>query len=236
MERYFYQANAVGFSGHIRRPFDKLIKAQASSALPSSGGFHRSRVHKFCHEGLVRFDLAETVVTGSASADGNSFDTLSSAVVENLNILGQVTADRVVGHMTSHYVRGRRYPVITALGSRFEGLRIAGQSIDVDLCRSEQGQALGKEPSEEPSEEQDREQRDLPVLTSLVTDLPEICDSAVSGNRIAIPQFGRIHLAEYLITPFSRRLIMIRLELGSPMENDSSVCDIEGGGGPFPPG
>ncbi|MDQ2900087.1 MAG: hypothetical protein M3Y07_09835 [Acidobacteriota bacterium] len=229
MERYFYQANAVGFSGHIRRPFDELIQAQASSALPSSGGFHRSRVRDFCLEGLVRFDSAETIVTGSASADGNSFDTLSSAVVENLNILDQIKADRVVAHITSHYVRDRRYPVITALGSRFEGLRIAGQPVDVDLCRSEHCQV----PEEE---EEGRERRDPPVrLTSLVTDLPEICGTAVLGNQITIPHFGKIYVAEYLITPFSTRLIMLRLKLGSPMENDSSTCEIGGGGIPFPP-
>ncbi|MDQ6662933.1 MAG: hypothetical protein M3Z23_00900 [Acidobacteriota bacterium] len=226
-KRYFFEAYAVGFSSQIRRPFRHLIHVQASSVVPSSGGFDRSRAREFCFEGLVRFDSAETVVTGSATADGNTFDTLSSATIENLNILGQVTADRVVAHMTSQYVRGTGYPKIIALGSRFEGLRIAGQPVDLDLSRSEHCRA--------PDDEYEGRRPEPLELTSLVTELPDLCGVSKSGNQYTIPHFGTISIADYLKTPYTRTLTMLRLELGSPFENSSVVCEIGGGGIPYPP-
>lgn len=54
------------------------------------------------------------------------------------------------------------------------------------------------------------------------------------GNVIIVPDFGTIYLAEYLVQESSRRLNMMRLMLGSPMEGDITVCGIEGNGTTFP--
>jgi hypothetical protein len=56
----------------------------------------------------------------------------------------------------------------------------------------------------------------------------------VYGNVIIVPDFGTIYLAEYQVKESSRRLNMMRLMLGSPMEGDITVCGIEGNGTVFP--
>jgi hypothetical protein len=56
----------------------------------------------------------------------------------------------------------------------------------------------------------------------------------VYGNVIVVPDFGTIYLGEYLVKESSRRLTMMRLMLGSPMEGDITVCGIEGNGTLFP--
>jgi hypothetical protein len=55
----------------------------------------------------------------------------------------------------------------------------------------------------------------------------------VRGNVVYVPDFGRIHLGEMVITPHERRLKMIHANLGSPAHADISVCCVCGGGGPI---
>ncbi|MEZ5355940.1 MAG: hypothetical protein R2762_25180 [Bryobacteraceae bacterium] len=42
-KRYSFSASAVGFSAHVRRPDDVLIKSQAASAIGSTGGLSSTR-------------------------------------------------------------------------------------------------------------------------------------------------------------------------------------------------
>jgi len=74
------------------------------------------------------------------------------------------------------------------------------------------------------------------VLTSLYerpASLPAGC-SPIEGWGIAVPGFGAVYLAELLITRFSRRLTMIRLELGSPQRGELTMADIGGNGSTYP--
>ena len=59
--------------------------------------------------------------------------TLSTSVVENLNILNVVTADRVVAQVSTEHPREGYIPTITFLGSQFVNLRLAGQLVEVEL-------------------------------------------------------------------------------------------------------
>ena len=53
-------------------------------------------------------------------------------------------------------------------------------------------------------------------------------------NMVEIPDIGRVHLAELLVSGNSYELIMMRLELGCPIVGSSSASDeVNGkGGGP----
>ena len=55
----------------------------------------------------------------------------------------------------------------------------------------------------------------------------------VRGNVIYVPNFGRIHLGEMVITPHERRVTMIHADMGSPTHADVSCCCVCGGGGPI---
>jgi hypothetical protein len=56
----------------------------------------------------------------------------------------------------------------------------------------------------------------------------------VWGNVIIVPNFGTVYLGEYLVKDGARRITMMRLMLGSPMEGDLTVASGEGNGVTFP--
>jgi hypothetical protein len=58
---------------------------------------------------------------------------VSTAVVEHLNVLDVVTADRVVAQIATEHPLIGYVPHISFLGTRFENLRIAGHKVDIDL-------------------------------------------------------------------------------------------------------
>jgi hypothetical protein len=52
-----------------------------------------------------------------------------------------------------------------------------------------------------------------------------------SPNTVSIPGFGRVFFGEITITPQSRRLTMVRLDLGSPIGGDCACADFMDNGG-----
>jgi len=61
--------------------------------------------------------------------------TLIQSVIEGLDILGVVTADRIEAHIVSEHVSGGSgEPTVTLAGTRFENLKIAGVPVEVDLA------------------------------------------------------------------------------------------------------
>jgi hypothetical protein len=139
-DRFIYHAFAIGVSGRITAPFDEIIPVQASSALPEAGGFGTSRVDGFNFRNIVSFSSANAVVAGSESPAGRNptgpaHDAVATVIVEGLNILGVVTADRIVARIASSHPFDTNQPSsITPIGSYFENLRIAGHKITLDLA------------------------------------------------------------------------------------------------------
>src|ERR1700687_1450420 len=99
MPRYLYNANAIGLAGRINVPFCDVIPGQATCALASIGGFSSAKVEKFNYRDLITFDSATSFTSGSFTGAGarKGFETVVTVTVENLNILGVVRADRIVG-------------------------------------------------------------------------------------------------------------------------------------------
>jgi len=58
---------------------------------------------------------------------------LTSSVIEGLNILDVITADRIVGQTITNHPLVGYVPSISFLGTRFENLRIAGNPVELDL-------------------------------------------------------------------------------------------------------
>lgn len=85
-----------------------------------------------------------------------------------------------------------------------------------------------------------RRRREIPemkgnVVCSLVSEV--FCDHPeikIDGHKIYLPGFGRIFLGELLITDFSRRLTMARVQLGSPVEGWIALAEVESNGHGLP--
>src|SRR5712692_4427524 len=140
-QHFLYSGNAVALSGHITLPFDELIEAQAPCALAPAGGRSSSRVENFRFHDIVSFQSATTSVTGSYSEKDDAFFTVVTCTIEKLDILGMVTADKIVGRiMARHpYVdpKSKRpitvEPEIVPLGCCFEKLSIAGHEVQAGM-------------------------------------------------------------------------------------------------------
>jgi len=129
-----YHAEALALEGELKLPLTQPIERQAFAKVHVDGGYLSQHSDSFRVEGIVSYGAAHTQVSGhEEEKDGNPFVTLSTSVVEDLNILNVVTADRVVGQVSTEHPRTGYVPTITFLGSQFVNLRIAGHLVEVEL-------------------------------------------------------------------------------------------------------
>ncbi len=129
-----YHADATILSGHLRLPLVQKIEPQTHAHLHQEGGYLSERSENYRLESVISFRSAYTHVAGNRSTKpGQGWTTITTSVIEGLNVLEVVTADRIVGQIiTEHPVEGY-VPSVSFLGSRFENLRIAGHPVDLDL-------------------------------------------------------------------------------------------------------
>ncbi len=134
MEHFRYHAYAVGFSGSIKEPLHEEIPIQASVALSPNGGFGASRVERFRLHEIVSVASIVSRVSGSFCENDQTYDAVATVISEHLDILGVVTADRIVARVAVSHPKQGGAASFTLLGSYFENLRIAGRLVEVDLA------------------------------------------------------------------------------------------------------
>ena len=239
---YHFHALAHALAGEFRHPLWSIIPARASAALSTIGGQALAEERAFHFQDFVCFKSAHTLTSGKRRRD-ETFVTHASTVVKGLNILGIVTADRIVARLTS--VHDPRHPEghIIAEDSRFEGLRISGQDVKVTLrhdllvkCETFADLAKGIAGDKKSGKIMELYEDQKVALCSLV----ERIETKLGGvdakqHVIEVKNFGKIFLAEVFATPGARTLTMLRLELGSPHVADLTVAQASSNGQPFPP-
>jgi len=130
---FLFHAHAVALTGRLSSPVGEILEAQAPAAIGEAGGVSRGRVENFRFQEIISFKAAWSHVAGVESAKKpGSYSTLATSVIEGLNILDMVTADRIVMRITSLHP-GSGEPSIQFIGSSFQNLRIAGELVVVDL-------------------------------------------------------------------------------------------------------
>jgi len=218
MERTFlYHALAAGVSGKITSPFQDLIEVQGASALPITGGYSASRVENFRYKEILSFRSATTLTIGSFSESKRKYNTLATVTIEGLNVLGAVTADRVVARLASSQPEEGGRPDVTIVGSHFENLQVAGYPLDVrpDLKRLENYRR--------PERAELRTLMNPPLLD-------EDCGISPHGDgAFEIPQVGKLYLIQFLSTPCYQSLTMLHLDLGCPVESGSQTGGVAAG-------
>jgi hypothetical protein len=113
-------ANAVG--GFLEEPVRNIIPTVAPVSLPAVGGLTAARSEAFTFERIVSVSSAYTRVSGQEDADG-SVSILATSVVEGLNILEVIQADRIVAQV-SITVASTKAPIrVSKAGSQFYGLK-----------------------------------------------------------------------------------------------------------------
>jgi len=128
-----HNAEAKALHGSLTLPLRHVIQPQAQLHLDPTGKYHSVPAKNFRAEGVVSYTSAYSQVSGNRDPKHNGWTTLSSVVVEDLNILEVVTADRVVAQIIADHPAVGYVPEISFLGTRFDNLRIAGHPVDVAL-------------------------------------------------------------------------------------------------------
>lgn len=129
-----YNADASVLCADLEQPLKEEIRPQAFVKLPRDGQYQFSQAAPFRFEGVLSHQGGYTQVAGHPSSKHDGFSTLATSVLEGLNVLDVVTADRVVAQIsTVHPAYGTgQVPSVTFLGTRFENLRIGGQKVEIE--------------------------------------------------------------------------------------------------------
>ena len=240
---YHFHAGGHAFSAHFVRPVDAPIPAQAAVSLPSIGGFAHSRVEDFAESRLASFKVGETHVTGSWE-EPTVVTSSATAVLEGLSVLDFLTAGRIVSRLTSRYEQDdKNYEShIIALGSHFENFRLGGFEVKVTLRHDllvdcENFAQLTKKLQSDKRAVVRSGAAFCTLVEKIEVDpgLAKLKGFKIDGNRLIVPNFGKIALAEIVAAPGSINLTMLRFKLGSPDGGGGTGGQTHTNGQPPPP-
>jgi len=239
---FHFHAGGHALSGEFRHPLWSLISAQASASLSTIGGHATARAEDFHYQDFVCFKSAHTHMSGKHRRD-ETYVTHASTVVKGLNILGVVTADRIVCRLTSIHSPKESEGHIIAEDSRFEGLKINGEDVKVTLrhdllvkCKTfddlKKGIAGDKKSGKMVALDEGRQVALCSLVEKIETKLKGV---DAKHHVIKVENFGKIFLAEVFAYPGTKTLTMLRLELGSPHVAELTAAQAMTNGQPVPP-
>src|SRR5271154_1202501 len=127
---FYYHADACPFGGHFTHPVVKAIPSHGSSSLSSAGGHASSRMGPFRLDDLASYEGVYSEIFGGVNETNDAWTTLVTSVVEGLNILEVVTADRIVSRLSVSYPLEGYNAKGSFVGAQFENLRIAGVPVN----------------------------------------------------------------------------------------------------------
>jgi hypothetical protein len=210
-----FHAEAHVLSGHLRRPVEQKIEQHAPVSLKDRRGGHLTRMAEDVSiEGLITFEKGHTRVSGSRSLKpGHGWVTLSTSILEGLNVFEIITADRMVSQVsTEHPMEDGHFPHVTFLGTKFENLRVSGIPLKLTLKYG----ICGKKP------EGDRSYLDdLDFLNTVKEQTEKIASGDGLPKDIADQYDGRLKAIQSLIHNGGSK------ENGEPSVICSLVTDID---------
>ena len=144
-DKYYhvYHAEAHVISGFLKHPIKQPIEPQGHVVIEKTRREgHITRVTDGTSlEGLITFKSGHTRASGNKiqkkdlwGNDHSGYITLSTSVIEGLNVFEVITADRVVAQVsTEHPEKNGHVPKVTFLGTRFDNLRIGGYPVELEF-------------------------------------------------------------------------------------------------------
>jgi hypothetical protein len=235
---HFFHAHGFGLGAVITKPFHATVESQAATCISCTGGHAHANAAKFNLRELIRFDYASTQI--AAVEEDESYDTVITTTVENINIFNQFTADRIVAHLSIKSMKNGDPMHFRTVGSRFENLRVGGIPIHPVLMDEDGAQYRERANPVYDLHSKEAIRQDIGdhrhLLTTLVSKLEIDSTSVVcKGNAIHVPDFGVVYLAEYLVTSHERYLKMFRIRLGCANDGNLSGSGAGGNGSQGPP-
>ena len=207
-------------------------------------------------------DAAEGVATttGAIAFDVPPTQTTVKSEVKGLVILDRVHVAHAAVGLISHSPKGKEQPEIHLEGNILEGVRIDDSRLAITLdedfyrvCNTKDKLATAHAaglPSQRahmlmPLDGSAGPSTIFPeangtVKCTIVKEMHWDGDphptATIHGHVVKVPNFGKIYFGELYITGDSRRLTMVRFQLGSPTGGEVVAAEGETNGGGWPPG
>jgi len=128
---HYYHAEACGFGGVFQSPIQQIIAPQASLSLPPSGGYGSVTTENFQLETMIKYTMASTSVSGQLQSEG--WVTTVATTVENLNVMGVLTADSLSAQISTVHPLNGDNPTVNFVGTTIHNLQISGIPVQVTL-------------------------------------------------------------------------------------------------------
>ena len=204
---------------------------------------------------------AEGVATtrGKLAFHKAATETRVTARVRGLEILGRIHIANASLGLISRSAKGKAQPPIRLEGNRIQGVTIDGAKLKITLaeefyCKHDTKDKLKMAHKKGlpahyagmflPHKEGLEKVTGFPeaagtvkctIVESITWDGKPHPKAKIYGHVVEVPNFGKIYFGEMFITGNSRRLTMVRLQLGSPVGGELIALDGETNGQPFPP-
>jgi hypothetical protein len=211
------------------------------------------------HGDYVDAAAGVATTTGAVAFDAAPTATKVNSEVRGLAILGRVHVAHAAVGLISHSAVGQAQPVIRLEGNVLEGVRIDDSRLAITLAEDFYQQCDTKDklaqahaaglPSQHahlllPLDGSAGPATTFPEANGTVkcTIVKEIRwdgdphpTATIHGHVVRVPDFGKIYFGEMFITGDSRRLTMVRFQLGSPQGGEVVAAEGETNGNDFPP-
>lgn len=136
VKKVFYFSGAAHSLGGFTDDNFEVIPSQASVSLPPVGGSSSSHGEGFNHKNIVSCLSTYTHVHGRPQKTNGPWHARMTSVVEGLNILDTITADRAAARVFIEYPEDGSLPKVSFAGTHFENLRYRDKEIEVSLNSS----------------------------------------------------------------------------------------------------
>jgi len=198
--------------------------------------------------------------TGAVAFDAAPTQTKVQSDVTGLVILGRVKVDHAAVGLTSRSSKGQEQPSITLEGNVLAGVSIDNFRLAITLAEDfyrvcDTKEKLAKAHAAGLPSPHAHLLLPLDGSAGPATKFPEAggtvkCTivkemhwdgephptATIHGHVVKVPNFGKIYFGELYVTRDSRRLTMVRFQLGSDDGGEVDVVDLETNGGLWPPG
>jgi hypothetical protein len=198
--------------------------------------------------------------TGQVAFDAAPTETRVKSEVKGLVILGRVHVGRAAVGLISRSPKDKNQPEIHLEGNALEGVRIDDARLVVTLDEEFYRVCNTKKRLAEAHAEglpSDRAHLLLPldgsagpattfpeangtvkctIVKEIQWDGPPHKTATIHGHVVRVPGFGKIYFGELYVTGESRRLTMVRFQLGSDDGGEVVAAEGETNGAPWPPG
>jgi hypothetical protein len=240
----------------------KILVTQAASSLPVNGGRSQQTLTSPTDPGLnpfLSFQTACTYAEGKFDSVTNANVTEVNAAITGLRLAGgRFTADQLQARLLSIHPGGGRQPSISWAGTSLTGLKLEGHDVEVTLdqvlapltCEDDLVREYAKPPfynthckrfferpggghgpGKIPRIGRGDGYIGISIVDSIRTDCPGV---QIDGHKLTLQGFGTLYFGEMIISPDSKRLTLIRFELGCPEEGDGDVGDVMSNGESIP--